>query len=47
LEEKHFAQGGATSPFQGTVEDSSGASALGAEVRIVDQATGSAVRTFA
>jgi Carboxypeptidase regulatory-like domain len=41
-----FAQGGATGAIQGTVQDSSGASVLGAEVRIIDQATGSAMRTL-
>jgi hypothetical protein len=40
-----IAQGGATGAIQGTVQDTSGASVPGAEVRIIDQATGSAIRT--
>jgi hypothetical protein len=41
-----FAQGGATGAIQGTVQDSSGAGVLGAEARIFDQATGSAMRAL-
>jgi Carboxypeptidase regulatory-like domain len=38
------AQGGATGAVQGTVEDKSGGVIAGAEVRIIDQSTGSKVR---
>jgi hypothetical protein len=40
-----WAQGGATGAVHGTVEDKSGGLVAGAEVRIIDQSTGSRVRT--
>jgi hypothetical protein len=40
-----FAQGGATGALRGTVQDSSGGGIPGADVRIINQATGAAIRT--
>ncbi|MGB8851123.1 MAG: TonB-dependent receptor [Candidatus Acidiferrales bacterium] len=41
-----FAQGGATGALAGIVEDSSGAAVPGAEVRIIEQASGNTIRTL-
>src|SRR5712692_8920022 len=41
-----FAQGGATGAISGTVQDVSGAVVPGAEIRIVNQATGGQIRTL-
>ena len=41
-----LAQGGATGAVQGSVEDRSGGVIAGAEVRVIDQSTGSRVRTM-
>src|SRR5579864_86772 len=42
-----LAQGGATGAISGVVQDVSGAFVPGAQIRIVNQATGSQVRTLA
>jgi hypothetical protein len=42
-----LAQGGATGAISGTIQDVSGAVLPGAEIRIVNQTTGSLVRTLA
>jgi Carboxypeptidase regulatory-like domain len=42
-----FAQGGATGAINGTIEDSSGASVPGAEIRIIDQVSGNQLRALA